>query len=1260
VAFYEVGFALHPTALVDITSCWEVKARAMAAYSSQLCLHRYFQVTEGLNRFRTLTLGQGVEYAEAFRLLPVATLEQDPMWQWSLGREEKKSLDSPPAVSVIVRTKDRPGFLQRALQSLTEQTFKDFEVIVVNDQGRDVSDLIKRFSPPLSLVYISHSENRGRGAALNSGLRRARGEFITYLDDDDIYYPAHLATLYYFLSRNDHYAVAYTDAHRAFYEFDFDKNNYILKERKVTYSRDFDRDALLYDNYIPILCLMHHRECLMQVGTYDEEMALFEDWDFFIRLSSIYNFFHIRKCTAEFSQYAHGSNVTLSNPFGSSGREYYRVKIFEKHQQRRTAKIENRVFEEQQSRIYQLLHEGERLRQENTELHQQSSALAQAVQEGERLRQENTELHQQLSALAQTVQEGERLRQENTELRQQLSALAQTVQEGERLHLQRIALEQAARENRFVGKIFAVLRFGLQLSKSLIVLLLRGVLCAISIPFSFSIGIGLLLCDITAKAFCLRIREKPSEQPMPQQGRTGVSVIIPSWNGKELLAMTLPAVIKAVLEIKDTENEIILIDNGSDDGSVEYIRQNFPQIRLISLPTNKGFAAATNIGVRESRNRIVVLLNNDMVVDENFLDPLLEVFRQEPNVFGVSCHIYFWDETKPRWETGKVHGRLHNGFLDIFHLYRYAEDRVYPVLYAGGGASAYDKAKFLALGGFDEKHFTPVYIEDVDLGYRAWKRGWPSFFQPRSVAYHKHRSTTRRLYSERDMLIFFKKNLAFLFWKNVTQPAFILRHLLFFPLYFYLLQRREGLELAFGLWFHLLRQFPRALLARFKEYGGRVLRDEDIFLASRYRYFYRELFHQEPSSQTGEKLRVLMITPYSPAPAVHGGAVRIYNLLKQLQPVCDVTLVTHADTPVELQEANVQLLRQLCREVSVIWRDLNARGGFLLPSKTHGFFSQEMKETIEYYLDKDDFHIIQADYTQMAHFLPISKTRPVILVEHDLTFVAQQRRLKGARSGLEKIKLFLDWMRTLRYEISWAEKCDVTVTMSEDDKRMLGAFIGEKRVAVIPNGVDCQHFAFVPDGRESGTLLFVGFFRHDPNEEAALYFYHRIFPLVRKGRNDVRFCIVGAYPPEEIKKLGTDPAVEVIGQVEDIVPYYQKYDIFVAPILRGSGTRLKILEAMASGCPVVSTTIGAEGLGVTPGKELLVGDDPQAMAEGVLRFLSDVSLRERVVHQARTFVEQNYSWEKIAQKQIEVYDQALRQKRMEVHEQSPHISYSVR
>jgi GT2 family glycosyltransferase len=157
------------------------------------------------------------------------------------------------------------------------------------------------------------------------------------------------------------------------------------------------------------------------------------------------------------------------------------------------------------------------------------------------------------------------------------------------------------------------------------------------------------------------------------------------------------------------------------------------------------------------------------------------------------------------------------GSLSLFHLYRWDEQYVYPIAYAGGGASAYDRNKLLALGGFDEKIFEPIYIEDVDLGYRAWKRGWPSLFAPKSVVHHKHRSTSLRLWSEGAIYSFFLKNLAALVWKNMHDRSYLCRHLLGLVVLPHRAFKGFGVSCAAKTFWGLLRQIPKVMRGRVSE-----------------------------------------------------------------------------------------------------------------------------------------------------------------------------------------------------------------------------------------------------------------------------------------------------------------------------------------------------------------------------------------------------------------------------------------------------------
>lgn len=799
-----------------------------------------------------------------------------------------------------------------------------------------------------------------------------------------------------------------------------------------------------------------------------------------------------------------------------------------------------------------------------------------------------------------------------------------------------------------LGLIESAFHTGLALARLLKRVLVRLVILGLmvaSVPLALVVALGILLVDAGRRPRRdAAAAERPARSAIAPELRDGaVSIVIPTWNGRSLLEMSLPRLLEAVRRHGNPDDEIIVVDNGSDDGTLEMLERvsaEAPQLRVVALPTNEGFGGATNRGAREAKNPTLILLNNDMVVEPDFIQPLLDVLASEPDAFGVSCQIDFIDPEKPRWETGKVHAELVRGIVRLFHLDRFDQDLVYPVFFAGGGASAYDRAKFLALGGFDEAVYSPVYIEDVDLGYRAWKRGWPSVLAPRSLVHHKHRGTTRRLWSEERIHSFFVKNLAALVWKNVDSRRLLARHLAGLVLLPAKVFRDAGGRAAVATFTGLVRQLPVVLRARAREVREpRVLGDEEIFHLSRYRHAYRARFHPEDRERRTERPQALIISPYSPAPAVHGGAVRMLNLIREMRAWCDVTLLSFVDTEAETRTENLALLRDLCRDVALLPRDLHGSGGWLEPTKTRGFHSARMHDLVEYWLDRRRFDVVQVEYTHMAHYLPPPCPGLLrVLVEHDVTFVAQARARRTARSALRWLALWYDGLRTLRHEVAAVESADLVFTMSEDDRAALARFVEPDTLVTVPNGVSCRDFPFRSDDEEEpATVLFVGFFRHEPNVEAVTWFANEVLPAIHARFPEAKFRVVGAYPPQALEALAAaDPRVEVTGMVPETASHYRRATVFVAPILRGSGTRLKILEAMASGCPVVSTTIGAEGLGAGE-DEIVIADEAPALAEAVCALLADPARRRAMARRARLFVERTYDWPAIARRMIAAY-----------------------
>lgn len=263
-----------------------------------------------------------------------------------------------------------------------------------------------------------------------------------------------------------------------------------------------------------------------------------------------------------------------------------------------------------------------------------------------------------------------------------------------------------------------------------------------------------------------------------------------------------------------------------------------------------------------------------------------------------------------------------------------------------------------------------------------------------------------------------------------------------------------------------------------------------------------------------------------------------------------------------------------------------------------------------------------------------------ILTEYDLSFVSFYRRFINSKEGLfKKIRGLFYWLEIFKYEIETAKNFDAITTVSENDRELLSKFIPQKKIYSIPNGVDTKFYRFKGSaGRRKNIILFVGSFLHPPNKEGLLYFFEKIYPRIKRRIPKVNFYIVGKNPPEEILALAENGrGFRVTGFVRDIRPFYWNTGVFVVPIYSGSGSRIKILEAMSAGLPVVSTTIGCEGLEVSPNKDILVADDPRDFAKKTVTLIEDKKFRQEITQNARRLVETKYDWEKIALGYEEVY-----------------------
>ena len=243
-----------------------------------------------------------------------------------------------------------------------------------------------------------------------------------------------------------------------------------------------------------------------------------------------------------------------------------------------------------------------------------------------------------------------------------------------------------------------------------------------------------------------------------------VSVIIPNYNGEKLLEKNLPSVLKAKEHKANNILEIIVVDDDSSDGSVDLLKKKFPEVKLVRHKINRGFSSSVNTGARTSKGDLLALLNSDVIPERNFLISTLPLFKDN-SVFAIS-----FSEKDYSWAKGE----FKNGFVE--HGAGVKTKKVHNTFWVSGGSGIFRRDYWMTLGGMDEKLFSPFYWEDLDLGYRALKRGYKLLWDPDARVLHKHESTIGLLpqkyvgrIRERNQLIFI--------WKNITSPILIRKHI---------------------------------------------------------------------------------------------------------------------------------------------------------------------------------------------------------------------------------------------------------------------------------------------------------------------------------------------------------------------------------------------------------------------------------------------------------------------------------------------------
>lgn len=753
------------------------------------------------------------------------------------------------------------------------------------------------------------------------------------------------------------------------------------------------------------------------------------------------------------------------------------------------------------------------------------------------------------------------------------------------------------------------------------------------VPVSWA---ALWLADLLFLLFGRR-RLTPDTRP----NTASASVVIPNWNGRDLLEKYLPSVVEALRG--NPSNEIIVVDNGSTDGSADFVRQHFPEVTLLALPENLGFGGGSNAGFRAARNDIVVLLNSDMRVDPGFLQPLLDGFTDE-KVFAVSCQIFFSDPNRKREETGLTQGWWSRGGLRVRH---YDEPQVFspfPCFYGGGGSCAFDRRKFLSLGGFDHL-LRPFYLEDTDLGYMAWKRGWKVLYQPASKVWHEHRGTIGKKFSRAYIDGVIRKNFLLFCWKNIHQPSWLAAHFYYsWSGAFLGLAAGDSLERAsFDGLARAFLQLPGALRARWRARALASIDDAEAFRRPMGGYF-RDRF--EPIEPNPERLRVLFVSPYPICPPIHGGGVFMHGTVRSLGPLVDLHVIAMVDDPKEMQ-AHAAILDCTASLEFIVRLEGQPKGiGAITPFAVREFRDMELEWLIHRQIFNHRIHAVQLEYTQLGQYAGPYRRLVWTLFEHDVYFQSVGRILKSL-GPTGKLKGFVEYLRALHYELKLLPTLDEVQTCTEENTRHVLSFLPELKDRVhhdLRAGIDTSAYPFHSEPRCGKTLLFLGSFRHIPNRTALAWFLAEVMPRVLREEPDARLKVIGSDPPAAHTIPDCGGAVELIGFVDDIQRPFAECDVFICPILSGSGVRVKLLEAFASGIPCVSTRIGAEGLATEDGLYCRLADDPEGFAARIVAVLRNPEAAAAMAARARQFVVERHDTNAMSRRLEAVYRQILARK----------------
>ena len=392
-------------------------------------------------------------------------------------------------------------------------------------------------------------------------------------------------------------------------------------------------------------------------------------------------------------------------------------------------------------------------------------------------------------------------------------------------------------------------------------------------------------------------------------------------------------------------------------------------------------------------------------------------------------------------------------------------------------------------------------------------------------------------------------------------------------------------------------------------------------------------------------MRLLFLSSTVPVPATDGGRLRVLNLLKQVAQRNRVSFLALETQPTDKE--GIEYLRSLgikahlvphtSRLPSITLRTVSQSVLKRKPLTVARYDVPAFRRTFHSLLDTGSYDLIHYEMFHTGQYCLETNARSLLSLQNVDSHI--WRRLREQTSNALRRCFFRTQERAFRrYERTMSNRFDLVACASEVDRDLMNEICPGLNSDVIPNGVDTTLYQPDHEVEEEATLIYTGSMDWFPNEDAAIYFLDEILPTIQKKCPNLKFYVVGQFPSERLKRYGNRPGVIITGRVDDVKPYIARATGYVVPLRIGGGTRLKILEALAMGKAVVSTSVGAEGLNLRAGDEITIADEPAKFADAVLQLMENGSMRRELGDNGRRRVETEYEWRRIGEKLQGLYE----------------------